>query len=80
MLANSVRAFERRFRVAEEGALVTAKLLELLLQFPPGGKQIHDTNIVATVLVHGISKLLTHKVNDFARFTDVTELLPLNAP
>ena len=57
--------------------MVTAKLLDLLLQFPSGGKQVHDANIVATMLVHGVPKLLTHNTADFARFSSVIEVLPL---
>ena len=79
-LGESIRAFERRFRIAEDNALVTAKLLELLLQFPSGGKQVHDANIVATMLVHGVPTLSTHNTADFARFSGVTEIVPLNAP
>ena len=51
-LIRDVRYFESRFRTVEDSALVTAKLLDLLAQFPSGGKQVHDANIVATMLVH----------------------------
>jgi predicted nucleic acid-binding protein len=77
-LVRDVRYFENRFRVAEDGAFVTAKLLDLLLQFPSGGRQVHDANIVATMLVHGVAKLLTHNTKDFARFASVIEVLPLH--
>ena len=78
-LTQSVRVFESRFRTAEDNALVTAKLLDLLLQFPSGGKQVHDANIVATMLVYGVPTLLTHNTADFARFAGVVEVLPLSA-
>jgi predicted nucleic acid-binding protein len=44
---------------------------------PTGGKQIHDANIVATMLAHGIPRLLTHNVGDFRRFSTLIEILPL---
>ncbi len=36
--------------------MVTRNLLALLT-FPGGGKQIHDTNIVATMLAYGITEI-----------------------
>ncbi|MEH2170887.1 MAG: hypothetical protein V7K41_30400 [Nostoc sp.] len=42
-----------------------------------GGKQVHDANIVATMLVYGIPQLLTHNTSDFARFSGLITVLPL---
>jgi predicted nucleic acid-binding protein len=39
--------------------------------YPIGGKQVHDANIVATMLVYGIPCLLTHNAKDFERFGDI---------
>jgi len=36
--------------------------------FKIGGKQVHDTNIVATMQAYGIPALLTHNTKDFERF------------
>ncbi len=63
-----VRYFETRFQVADDTAAVTAQLLRLLHDFQIGGKQIHDTNIVATMQTLGIRCLLTHNHQDFKRF------------
>ncbi|MGI9188847.1 MAG: type II toxin-antitoxin system VapC family toxin [Longimicrobiaceae bacterium] len=63
-----VRSFERQFRVADDTGAVTAELLQLLEEVPAGGKQIHDANIVATMIVHEIDSLLTANAADFARF------------
>ena len=35
------------------------------------GKQIYDTNIAATMLTHGVSRLLTLNPDDFKRFPEV---------
>jgi predicted nucleic acid-binding protein len=77
-LASDIRYFLKTFRVAEEGAAVTEKLLELIEGREIGGKQIHDANIVATMLVHEVPALLTHNSTDFARFADVIQVIPLN--
>jgi predicted nucleic acid-binding protein len=76
-LAGDVRYFQSRFRVTEEGPVVTEKLLELIETLEIGGKQIHDANIVATMLVQGIPSLLTHNVVDFVRFAGMIQVIPL---
>jgi hypothetical protein len=40
-------------------------------------KQVHDGNIVSTMLLYGIRHILTHNVGDFARFSDLVTVLPL---
>jgi predicted nucleic acid-binding protein len=72
-----VRLFEATFPVAEDGPAVTAHLLNLLAAIPCAGKQVHDANIVATMLAHGIPNLLTHNVADFNRFAGRITILPL---
>jgi hypothetical protein len=39
--------------------------------------QVHDTNIVATMLVYGIRRILTNNPDDFAPFASVTTIVPL---
>lgn len=72
-----VRDFQRRFSIAEDSPAVMEKLLELIGQIPIGGKQVHDANIVATMLVHGIPALLTHNVSDYNRFRHLITIVPL---
>ena len=77
LLTAEVRRLGRQFYVAEDSPDVTDRLLTLLEQFPSGGKQIHDANIVATMQAHGIRQLLTHNTADFARFSSVIMVIPL---
>lgn len=72
-----MRYLQRRFRVVEDNSTVTARLLELVQRFPTGGKQVHDANIVATMLAYNIPALLTNNTDDFARFAGVITVLPL---
>jgi predicted nucleic acid-binding protein len=76
-LAAEVRFFEDRFRVVEDNSQVTTRLLTLMEQIPVGGRQVHDANIVATMLVYGVGQLLTHNVADFNRFSEFITVLPL---
>lgn len=69
--------FERIFTVADETRVVTANLRALLAQFPTGGKQVHDANIVATMQAYGVRRLLTHNTADFAHYAGLIDVLPL---
>ena len=63
------------FEVLEDGPAVTERLVELCREVSVGGRQIHDANIVATMLVYGERRLLTFNVGDFQRYGDRIELV-----
>jgi len=69
-----VRYLEEHFAVADDTAAVTGQLVKLLGAFKIGGKQIHDANIVATMLAHDIPCLLTHNAKDFERFGEIVTI------
>ncbi len=58
------------FKVADENQAITSTLVGLLAKYKIGGRQIHDANIVATMLVNGIDILLTTNIEDFKRYED----------
>ncbi len=76
-LVVDVQYFAKSFRLAEDNSQVTERLLTLMEEISSGGKQVHDANIVATMLVYGIPQLLTHNTGDFARFSELITVLPL---
>lgn len=67
------------FTVADDDAAVTRQLVALLKLHPSGGKQIHDANIVATMLVHQIDTLLTLNVDDMRRFSSEIKIISLTS-
>jgi len=72
-----VRGFHDYFQIANENSRVTNHLLELIHEFPTGGKQIHDANIVATMLAYKIDTLLTLNLADMDRFkSKITIMTP----
>jgi predicted nucleic acid-binding protein len=75
-----VQQFQQRFHVANEGPEVTTRLLALLLAVPTRGRRIHDANIVATMLVYGVRRLLTNNTDDFVQFAAFIDVLPLIPP
>jgi len=77
LLLERVRYFQQRFRVVYETPVITEKLLMLTQNVEVGGKQIHDANIVATMLANNITHLLTHNITDFNRFDDFITVIPL---
>ena len=70
-----VNRFLSDFEILEDGPVVTETLITLCREFEGGGKQIHDANIVATMLAHGERRLLTFNTSDFRRYTDRIELV-----
>lgn len=68
------------YTVLEDGPTVTERLLQLVVRHPTRGKQIHDANLVATMLAHGVARLLTFNTGDFRRFGTAIILEPLGTP
>ena len=63
------------FDVLEDGPLVSEILMALCREVEVGGRQIHDANIVATMLAHGERRLLTFNTSDFRRYGERIELV-----
>jgi predicted nucleic acid-binding protein len=66
-----VKFFSQRFWIAVEGPAVRTQLLALLSTYPTAGRQVHDANIVATMLANSIKHLLTFNGSDFRRFASL---------
>jgi predicted nucleic acid-binding protein len=49
---------------------------KLVLQHVVNGKQVHDTRLVAVMLAHGISQLVTFNASDFSRYPLITLIEP----
>jgi predicted nucleic acid-binding protein len=72
-----IEYFQSHFIVAQDSERVFANLLKLLNSTTTSGKQIHDTNIAATMQTYGITQLLTYNPTDFTRFSAyITVLSP----
>ncbi len=76
---DQIKRFRRVFKVAEETTEVIDRMLILAASMPLRGKQIHDLNIVATMLSYNIPQLLTHNVDDFKRFNSVITVIDLTS-
>ena len=76
LAVEQVKFFSQRFWIAVDGPAVRAQLLALLDTYPTAGRQVHDANIVATMLANGIARLLTFNVADFRRFAGLITVEP----
>jgi predicted nucleic acid-binding protein len=76
----NVRAMRTRMRFLPEHDKVNDRLLELIERVECTGKQVHDANLVATVLMHGLNTIVTMNTDDFARFADHVRVIGLGAP
>jgi hypothetical protein len=75
----SLAAFRAGFTIVEESDAAVARLAGLVQQIAVAGKQIHDANIVATMQVHGIARLLTNNEAHFMRFSHLITVVPLRS-
>lgn len=75
----NVRTLRTRLHLMAEDAKVGERLLSLLDAVECTGKQVHDANVVATMLVHGVDTVVTGNVEDFTRFGDRVRVLDLRA-
>ncbi len=72
---NDVSRLASNFEILEDGPLVTETLIGLCREVSVGGRQIHDANIVATMVAYGERRLLTFNSADFRRYGDRIELV-----
>ena len=72
-----IATLEAAFDILEDGPRVTETLTRLCREVPVGGRQVHDANIAATMLVHGERRLLTFNAADFRRYGNRIELIGL---
>lgn len=78
-LANA-DVFRGRLEVLPESDRVCDRLRWLLENVSCTGNQIHDANIVATMLVAGVETLVTANPSHFARYERYIAVIPLSDP
>ncbi len=73
--ASAAIALADDLEILEDSAMVWDELTSLCRRFAFGGRQVHDANIVATMLAHGERRLLTFNATDFQRFAELIEVI-----
>jgi predicted nucleic acid-binding protein len=59
------------FVFCEETETVSVRLRELAATHGLVGRRLHDANLVATMLVHGISRMVTQNTADFLELREI---------
>ena len=72
---DNVDRLTRNFEILEDGTRGYRDPHRAVPAIPIGGKQVHDVNIVATVLAHRTRRLPTFNTADFRRYGDRIELV-----
>lgn len=70
--------FANKFNLLFDSQESKIILMDIIAKFKVRGKQIHDANIVATMLANNIKNLFTHNVKDFERFSSLINIVPLD--
>lgn len=73
--ASAAIALADDFEILEDSAMAWDELTSLCRRFAFGGRQVHDANIIATMLAHGERRLLTFNAADFQRFAELIEVI-----
>ena len=76
-LAKDIHNFENNFQLAPDNSNIIKSLLTLIEQTKTAWKQVHDANIVATMLESDIQTILTNNIADFQRFGQWIHIEPL---
>jgi predicted nucleic acid-binding protein len=66
------------FALLDESGRSVSHLSDLMRHYQIRGKSIHDANIVATMLAHGVKRLATYNSEDFRKFEEIN-LEPISA-
>lgn len=73
------RVIESQFQLLPESERVHDEWRRIVVAHSVTGVQVHDAKLVAAMLVHGVSRVLTLNGRDFARYPDMSVLHPRDA-
>lgn len=71
-----LREIEETFLLLPEPSDIAKRWADIVTANSVLGKQAHDARLVALMLSHGISQILTLNPQDFARYPEITPLTP----
>ena len=63
-----LRLVERLFPLLPDSSMVYTEWRGLVVSFGVSGVQVHDARIVAAMIVHGVTHILTFNTTDFVRY------------
>lgn len=69
---------KRFYVLLDETPAVFAQWELLVAQYSVVGKNVHDAHLVAAMMVHGITRLLTFNKQDFTRYSQIAVMTPVD--
>jgi predicted nucleic acid-binding protein len=72
----NAREIERAFVFLADNEAVYREWRRLVVQHKVSGAQVHDARLAASMLVHGITHILTFNGSDFVRFPGLVAVHP----
>lgn len=66
-----LRLVERLFPLLPDSPAIYPEWSRLVVSLGVSGVQVHDARLVAAMIVHGVTHILTFNTADFARYTTV---------
>ncbi len=70
------KIIETEFRFLPDGERVHVEWRQLVVRYAVTGAKVHDARLVAAMLVHGVSNILTLNDRDFARYSGISAIHP----
>ena len=74
--AKELKRLKRFFTLRHDTPAIYPKWERLVIQHQVTGKPSHDARLVAAMMVHQITRILTFNTDDFRRFSDITAIDP----
>jgi predicted nucleic acid-binding protein len=74
--AEEIDRFVDLYSVFHDDHLVYEAWRDLVTRYKVLGKPAHDARLVAAMLRHGVTRLLTFNAPDFARYAEITAISP----
>ena len=71
--------FCTRFEIVPDVGPIFETWRELVAKYAVTGKKAHDARLVAAMIRHGVTHLLTFNGQDFTRFVEISILAPADA-
>lgn len=70
------KVVEHYFTFLPDSEAVHTQWRRLVVDYRVSGVQVHDARLVAAMLVHGLTHILTFNTSDFARYAEITAIHP----
>ena len=71
-----IEAWKQAYRLLRDQPEIYEQWQSLVSRYEVKGKKVHDARLVATLLVHSLTHILTFNVRDFRRFQEITVVHP----